>query len=109
MHASFTLSDATLQACVETAGAAACGFHVHVAEDEADQVDARRRGAAGALARLESFGILGPRTLCVHGVHLTGEEIGILAASGGWLVHAPQSNMNNAVGAADLSLRVLDR
>jgi putative selenium metabolism protein SsnA len=103
LHASLTLSDATLQACAEATGAQAAGFHIHVAEDRADREDALRRNATGVVARLERFGILGPRTICVHGVHLDNDEITTLAASQSWLAHCPQSNMNNAVGAAALA------
>lgn len=99
LHASLTLSDETLAAC---AAAATTGFHVHVAEDRIDQENARDRGAESAVARLAGAGILGEQTLCVHGVHLSDEEVNRLAATGTWLIHCPESNMNNAVGGAVL-------
>ena len=39
-HASFTLSDETLEACVDAARAHGVGIHVHAAEDTADEDDA---------------------------------------------------------------------
>src|SRR5262245_27320196 len=42
MHASLTLSDAALRACVD-ATAADDGFHIHVAEHEADEEDSIKR------------------------------------------------------------------
>lgn len=38
-HASFTMSDATLDACAGAAADAGTGVHIHVAEDAADQRD----------------------------------------------------------------------
>ena len=37
LHASFTLSDETLERCVDIARAAGVGCHIHVAEDAADR------------------------------------------------------------------------
>ena len=102
LHASLTLSDETLTACARAADPEEIGFHVHVAEDRIDQEDARARGAENVIARLAAAGMLGKRTLCVHGVHLEDAELDRLAAARAWLIHCPESNMNNAVGGAVL-------
>ncbi|MBI1802491.1 MAG: amidohydrolase family protein, partial [Chloroflexi bacterium] len=39
LHASFALSEQTLARSVEAARGAGSGFHVHIAEDKADQAD----------------------------------------------------------------------
>ncbi len=104
LHASFTLSDRTLKRCVEAARRVGSpGFHVHCAEDLADVEDARGRGFAGAVDRLDACGILGPRTLAAHCIHVTEAEAATLAETGTLVVTNPQSNMNNAVGVADVS------
>lgn len=110
LHASFTLSDRTLQRCVEAArragttlGRDTAGFHVHCAEDLSDVEDARGRGFAGAVDRLDASGVLGPWTLAAHCIHVTGSEAATLAESGTLVVTNPQSNMNNAVGVADVA------
>lgn len=95
LHAAFTVGAKTLERCVREAGARDAGFHLHVAEDAVD--------GGEALGRLEEAGILGPRTLCVHGVHLSPADLERLAARGSWLVHCPESNLNNAVGTAALA------
>ncbi len=102
LHASMTLSDETLRSCVAAVDPDQTGFHVHIAEDRADQEDAQARYGMRVVERFERAGILGPRTLCVHGVHLDDREIEILARTRSWLVHCPESNMNNAVGTASL-------
>ncbi len=103
LHASMTLGTRTLNACRDARDRHPAGFHVHVAEDAADQRDAERRYQMRVLERLAQAGILGPRTLCVHGVHLDSLEIEILGRSRTFLAHCPQSNMNNAVGAVRLA------
>jgi cytosine/adenosine deaminase-related metal-dependent hydrolase len=41
-------------------------------------------------------------TIIVHGVHMDMREIELLTESKTWLSHQPRSNMNNAVGMADI-------
>jgi putative selenium metabolism protein SsnA len=103
-HASFTLSDATLEACVDLARSTGRGLHVHVAEDAADQVDSERRFGVPVLRRLERAGALEPAPVLAHGVHLGRAEAALVRESGATLVHNPRSNMNNAVGRAPLGL-----
>jgi cytosine/adenosine deaminase-related metal-dependent hydrolase len=48
--------------------------------------------------RLQKHGILGPKSIAVHGVHFDAREMEILKETETWLTHQPRSNMNNAVG-----------
>jgi putative selenium metabolism protein SsnA len=100
LHASLTLSDETLADCVAAAKELGLGFHVHAAEDVADQEDALHRSGRRVIHRLHDAGILGPRTIAVHCVHVDEEEIDALAETGTWVTHQPRSNMNNGVGVA---------
>jgi putative selenium metabolism protein SsnA len=102
LHASLTLSDETLQSCVELAGSLGTGFHLHVAEDKADVQDSLRKSGLRVVERLRDAGVLGPSTLAVHCVHVDRIETEILLDTGTMVVHNPRSNMNNAVGTADL-------
>jgi putative selenium metabolism protein SsnA len=100
LHASFTLSKNTLRRCVKSAGG--CGFHIHCAEDLADQKITWRRHRLSVVARLLEEDVLGPKTLCAHAVHLRDEEWDMLWKTDTAVVHNPQSNMNNAVGTMNL-------
>jgi len=100
LHASFTLSDDTLEACAAAGRDKGLPFHVHVAEAAPDAEDARRRGYDGALHRLHTRGVITERSLAIHCVHTSPEEWKLLKDAGAYAVHNPQSNMNNAVGAA---------
>ena len=99
LHASLTLSDATLDAC---RAAYAGGFHVHVAEHESDEYDSQHKSGTRVIDRLDGRRMLGPRTIAAHCVHIDPREAELLHASGTWVTHQPRSNMNNAVGAADV-------
>ncbi len=102
LHASLTLSEATLEACVEEAEQLGTGFHIHVAEDKADVRDSLRKSGLRVVERLKKAGVLGPSTLAAHCVHVDRIETELLLDSGTMVVHNARSNMNNAVGTADL-------
>jgi cytosine/adenosine deaminase-related metal-dependent hydrolase len=51
---------------------------------------------------LDKFGILGPRSIAAHCVHVNRRELDILSQTQTAVVHNPQSNLNNAVGIADV-------
>ena len=101
LHAGLTLSDQTLQAC-RRAAPEGTGFHIHLAEHEADQDDSLRKSGLRAAERLERHGILGERTIVAHAVHVDAREIEVLAESRTWVTHQPRSNMNNGVGTAEV-------
>jgi putative selenium metabolism protein SsnA len=102
LHASLSLSDDTLRACVRAAEGAGLGFHIHVAEHEADEYDSLYRYGKRVVQRLRDLGILGPRSLVAHTVHCDQSELQLLGETQTWVTHQPRSNMNNAVGAAPL-------
>ncbi len=99
LHASLTLSDATLKSCLAAYDG---GFHIHAAEHEADQNDSMKKSGMRVIDRLRKFGILGPQSILAHCVHIDQREAEILRDTGTWVTHQPRSNMNNGVGAADV-------
>ncbi|MBM3293707.1 MAG: putative aminohydrolase SsnA [Candidatus Aminicenantes bacterium] len=102
LHASFTLSDETLDRAAALAAERGVGCHIHAAEAAGDQEDCRTRHGLRVVERLRRRGILGPKTIAAHAVHVDRAEVETLAASGTMVVHNPQSNLNNAVGIADI-------
>ncbi len=102
MHASFTLSEATINECVGIAREAGVGCHIHVAEDAADREDSLAKYKMPTVKRLEKSGVTGEKSIFVHCVHIDEAEMDILAATRTSVVHNPESNMNNAVGVTPL-------
>ncbi len=100
IHASFTVSDETLDACVEAAGQLNFPIHLHVAEDPADEEDSRRRYGMSVVERLDAHGALKEDTLCAHCIHIGDREMDLLAERRAKVTHQPRSNMNNGVGVA---------
>jgi cytosine/adenosine deaminase-related metal-dependent hydrolase len=76
------------------------GIHIHVAEDGYDPSYARHISGTSVLRRLDRHGLLGPRAILAHGVHLDRDDVELLNERDAFLVHNPRSNMNNAVGYA---------
>ncbi len=102
LHASLTLSDATLADCVAAAAPLGSGFHIHAAEGMADQNDSASKYQLRTIDRLAQRGILGPRSIVAHAIAIDAWEMAQLRDSGTWVTHQPRSNMNNAVGVADV-------
>jgi cytosine/adenosine deaminase-related metal-dependent hydrolase len=98
MHASFTMSDATIDECVGIAREAGVGCHIHVAEDAADRQDSLAKYKMPTVSRLQKLGVAGEQSIFVHCVHIDDSEMDILATTKTSVVHNPESNMNNAVG-----------
>lgn len=99
-HATFTLSDETMDRMAE-ANDGLTGFHIHVCEGMNDVWDSReRRGGIPPVERLLQHGLLGPRTMLGHCIHVTPGEMDIIKETGTHVVNNPESNMGNAVGCA---------
>ena len=98
LHASLTLGDATLKAAVAAAEDFSTGFHIHGAEGMEDVEDSLGKYGMRVVERLHKAGILGPKTIVAHAVHVDDHEMEILSQTGTWVTHQPRSNMNNGVG-----------
>ena len=102
LHASFTIGDETLEKAAEIGNRLNSGFHVHAAEAESDQRITKESAGIGVIERFRKYNILGPKSIAAHCVHIDEEEMSILAETDTSVVHNPQSNMNNAVGIANI-------
>jgi putative selenium metabolism protein SsnA len=99
-HASFTLSDESLEALAGMAQSHNAGIHIHVAEDVSDEEDSERRCGKRTALRLRDAGIFSERSIAAHGVHLDEQEIAAARERRSWFVHNCRSNLNNGVGRA---------
>lgn len=102
MHASFTLSDKSLDQCREAMEGLNAGYHIHTAEGIADLQDAIRNHGKRVVERLNDFDILGEKTIAVHCIHIDENEMDLLKTTKTNVVHNPESNMGNAVGCSSV-------
>eukprot|EP00769_Ergobibamus_cyprinoides_P004452 gnl/Ergobibamus_cyprinoides/647.p2 GENE.gnl/Ergobibamus_cyprinoides/647~~gnl/Ergobibamus_cyprinoides/647.p2 ORF type:complete len:468 (+),score=229.31 gnl/Ergobibamus_cyprinoides/647:22-1404(+) len=105
LHAAMTLSEDTLAksvAAVKEAGLSNVGYHIHVAEGAADEADSEAKYSERVVARLHRHGMTGENSIFAHCIHIDEAERELIAETGTIVVHNPSSNMNNAVGVADV-------
>lgn len=102
LHASFTLSDATLTR-VAAALPARAGIHIHVAEGPEDETQCVEQHGLRIVERLDRYGLLRERSVLAHCLHIDEAEKDLVASRRAVVVHNPRSNMNNAVGTFDLA------
>jgi putative selenium metabolism protein SsnA len=101
LHASLTVSEDTLRIIREKLPKDV-GIHIHVAEDAIDEEDSIKKTGLRVVNRLQKHNLLNQDSIVVHGVHLNTEEMEIIKSTKSWVTHQPRSNMNNAVGMADI-------
>lgn len=102
LHASFTLSDRSLQTVSERIPEGA-GVHIHVAEGPEDEERCVAEHGCRVIERLDRFGLLRPASILAHCLHCDEGEKDRIAERGSIVVHNPRSNMNNGVGVFDLA------
>lgn len=97
MHASFTISDETMEKCAKLLPSGV-GYHIHVAEGIEDLHQCLKVHGKRILDRLMDFGVLRPETLTAHCIYVNDHEIRLLKDTDTMMVHNPESNMGNACG-----------
>ena len=108
LHASFTVSDDLISRGVEASKRHQVPLTIHVSEGSNDGYHNMERYGKRSVERLHDRGLLSPRAVLAHCVHLDEKEIDLIAKSKASVAHNPMSNMLNAVGAAPL-LEMVDR
>ena len=98
-HALFTISDKTFDRMAEANGGRV-GYHIHVSEGMNDVYDSLQNYGRRPVQRLQDHGILGPKTILGHCIHVNTAEMDIIKATDTMCVNNPESNMGNAVGCS---------
>lgn len=102
-HAPYTVSDKTFAAVLTYAEQLNLGIHVHLHETDDEIAHGQAQHRQRPLQRLRNLGLLGPNLIAVHAVHLTPDEIALMAAQGCHVAHCPTSNLKLASGIAPIS------
>ena len=100
LHASSSLSEATLKKVSSAKGG--LPIHIHVAESLDDQNDCLAQYRERVIERLDRHGLLDEKSLLIHGIHLNERELALIQKHNARIVVNPSSNANNAVGFPDV-------
>ena len=102
-HAPYTVSDRNFAKTLTLAEQCDLPIHTHLHETTREIEDSLQHFGVRPLERLHRLGLLSPGLIGAHGVHLTGEEIALLAHYGCSIAHCPSSNLKLASGIAPIS------
>ncbi len=103
LHASFTLGDRTLENVSKVCDGK-IPIHIHVAEGPEDEIYSINDYGMRIIERLNKYNLLVENSVYAHCIHISSDEAKLIADSGGFIATTAQSNMNNAVGLADLEM-----
>ena len=100
-HSTYLLSELQLVTLGELANRFGARVHVHAAETLAELAAvADRHAGRTPVEVLRDTGLLTNRTVLAHAVHLTDDDISLVATAGAHVAHNPASNFKLASGLA---------
>ena len=102
-HAPYTVSDRTFSRLVTLAEELDLPVHMHLHETQDEIAQSVAQHGVRPLERLQRLGLVGPNLIGVHAIHLTQEEITLLAKNGSSVAHCPSSNLKLASGFAPVA------
>ncbi len=102
-HAPYTVSDETLARIATLAEEIDAPVHTHLHETADEIAQGMAQHGMRPLERLRRLGLVGPRLIAVHAVHLDEAEIDLLAREGASVAHCPSSNLKLASGIAPVA------
>ena len=100
LHGEYTSTPQVAAYAVEKGRALGAGFHVHIAETRSETEGCLQRHGVTPVRYFYDLGMFDSPTLAAHCVHVTQEDIELLAEKEVWAVHNPASNMKLASGFA---------
>ncbi len=101
-HAPYTCSPDLLKKSWEIAEKYDVPYLIHVSETEDEVEIILKKYGKRPVIHLKDIGVLGPRVVSAHSVHLSDEEMEIFKEKEVGVSHNPQSNMKLASGIAPL-------
>jgi 5-methylthioadenosine/S-adenosylhomocysteine deaminase len=102
-HAPYTVGDATCEKIVIYARQLDLPIQTHLAETAGEVEQSRGEHGRTPLRRLHDLGATGPGFIAIHAVHVSTEDIALLATQGCHVVHCPVSNMKLGAGIAPVA------
>ena len=107
-HAPYTCSPEVLSRSVREANKRDIPISIHVAETQWEMEEIYKKYGKTPVQHLRDLGVIGPKALFVHGVHLTEKDMDIMVETKTPLSYNPESNMKLSSGIAPI-LRAMDK
>jgi 5-methylthioadenosine/S-adenosylhomocysteine deaminase len=101
-HSVYTTSKELLKFAQELAQKHDTFLHIHASETKKEVVDCVDQYKLRPIELLNSLNILGEKTILAHGVHLTNNELNLIAKSNTTIAHCPISNLKLNSGQMNL-------
>lgn len=102
-HAPYTCPPGYLLKVAETAAGLGTGLHIHLAETREEVDNVRKQYGDTPVVLADKLGLFELPVLAAHCVHVTTEEISILADKKVGVAHCPESNLKLASGVAPVA------
>jgi 5-methylthioadenosine/S-adenosylhomocysteine deaminase len=97
-HSPYAASSDLMQQAKALADQYSAPYLLHVSETQSEVQESMEKYGRTPVGRLADLGVLGPTTVAIHGVHLTDEDIELLAQHRAGVVHCPESQLKLASG-----------
>lgn len=102
-HAIYTCPQDTLLKIKKTAEGLGSQLHIHLSETQGEVTDCLKKHGVSPVAYLNNLGMFQVGTLAAHCVHVSEDDMKIMADKKVRVVHNPQSNLKLASGFAPVS------
>ena len=102
-HAPYTVSDKTFEKLLIYSQQLDLPIHIHVQETQDEIQRSLAQYKLRPLQRLHALGLLSPNFIAVHSVHVTPQDIELLASQSCSVAHCPSSNLKLASGLAPVA------
>lgn len=97
-HAPYTVNDKTFERIAILLGELDVPLHMHLHETKDEIEQSLAQFGMRPLARLQELGLVDASLIAVHAVHLTDQEVDLLASRGCHVAHCLSSNLKLASG-----------
>ena len=102
-HAPYTVADETFERIATLSGQLNLPIHCHIHETRHEIDESLVQHQKTPVQRLHDLSLLGPGFIGVHAVHLSDEDLQLLADTGSSIAHCPSSNLKLASGFAPVA------
>ncbi len=101
-HAPYSVSDEPLATIAALSRQLGIPVHTHVNEGSGESADSVGRYGLTQLRRLDGLGLVNDRLVAAHMVHLSGDDMDMVAKANSHVVHCPESNLKLGSGFCDV-------